>query len=201
MVRMNGFRHWNLASLIFCFIDGLFIQAGVWGGVYLRFWGSANSVLTDDYLVFKIMLILVVIQTSLYFFDLYELKTFRGEKRLLILLLQSLGVSTIFLSLIYYLVPVLTMGRGIFAISLFLILLFTFFWRLLYAWVLRSKMLKERILIVGTGELAKKITSEILENGQGSFEIIGFIEESRERVGTKMEFIEEGRERRVGTRM
>jgi len=49
--------------------------------------------------------------------------------------------------------------------------------------VTKKVVFKERILIIGTGELAKSIQKEILENGQDSFEIVGFVDERRERVG------------------
>ena len=100
------------------------------------------------------------------------------------LLLGSLGVSTICLAVIYYLIPFLTMGRGIFAISLFLILIFTYSWRLLY--LLKSLGPKEKILIIGTGELAKKIRGEILDNGYEGFEIVGFIDENRDKIGRRV---------------
>ena len=84
------------------------------------------------------MLIVLVIQVGFYYFDLYDSKTFRERKKMGILLLGSLGVSSIFLAVIYYLIPFLTVGRGIFAISLFLILIFTFSWRVIYSLCLKS---------------------------------------------------------------
>jgi hypothetical protein len=38
-------------------------------------------------------------------------------------------------------------------------------------------------LIIGTGDLAQKIQKEILQNGQETFEIVGFIGERSESVG------------------
>jgi len=102
------------------------------------------------------------------------------------LLLGSLGTSTIFLAVIYYLIPFLTVGRGIFAISLFLVLIFTYSWRVLYSYVIKSWGPKEKILIIGTGELAKKIKSEILDNGYEGFEIVGFIDENRDKIGRRI---------------
>lgn len=102
------------------------------------------------------------------------------------LLLGSLGASTIFLAVIYYIVPFLTVGRGIFAISLFLILIFTYSWRILYSYGSKSWGPKEKILIIGTGELAKKIRGEILDNGYEGFEIVGFIDENRDKIGRRV---------------
>jgi FlaA1/EpsC-like NDP-sugar epimerase len=100
-----------------------------------------------------------------------------------ILLLGSLGASSIFLTVIYYFVPFLTMGRGVFSISMFFILILTLSWRLIYSLIIKELTPKERILIIGTGELAKKIKSEIIENGYEGFEIVGFIDENRDKIG------------------
>jgi FlaA1/EpsC-like NDP-sugar epimerase len=100
-----------------------------------------------------------------------------------ILLLGSLGASSILLVVIYYFFPSLAVGRGIFALSLFLILIFTFSWRVVYSYTSKAWVSKERILIIGTGELAKKIKGEILENGYEGFEIVGFIDENRDKIG------------------
>jgi FlaA1/EpsC-like NDP-sugar epimerase len=132
------------------------------------------------------MVVVLVIQIAFYYFDLYDLRIFRERKKMGILLLESLGVSAIFLAVVYYFIPLLTIGRGIFAISLILVFVFTFLWRLLYAMALKAWVNKEKILIVGTGELAKKIRGEILENGYDGFEIVGFIDENRDKIGDKV---------------
>jgi FlaA1/EpsC-like NDP-sugar epimerase len=102
------------------------------------------------------------------------------------LLLGALVASSILLAVIYYLIPFLTVGRGIFAISFFLILILTFSWRVVYSYILRSWASKERILIIGTGDLAKKIRGEILDNGYEGFEIVGFIDENRDKIGRRV---------------
>jgi FlaA1/EpsC-like NDP-sugar epimerase len=152
-------------------------------GIFIRFWGSTDYFLEGKYINLKIMLPVLVIQIAFYYFDLYDLKNLRERKTMIVLLLGSIGVSSIFLALVYYLIPALVIGRGIFAISLSLIFLFTFLWRLLYVRLSKIKAFKERVLIIGTGELAKKIKREIIENGYDGFEIVGFIDENRDKIG------------------
>jgi FlaA1/EpsC-like NDP-sugar epimerase len=180
MIGINGYR--SSTSLLFVFVDSLLILAAVLTAIFLRFWRNEGYILTLEYLAIRIILIVFVIQMAFYYFDLHELKIVRERKKMAILLLESLGASTIFLAVIYYLIPFLAIGRGIFAVSLLLIFLFVFAWRLLYVWVSRARTFKERILIVGTGELATKIKKEITENGYDGFEIVGFIDESRDKV-------------------
>jgi len=181
MFGKNGFR--SSPGWLFGFIDSLLILTGIFLGSYLRFWGGSGFSYSGDYLVFRMMLIVFVIQISFYYFDLYDAKTIKERIRMGILLLGSLGASSISLTVIYYLIPFLTMGRGIFSISMFLILIFTFSWRVAYSYILKEWVPKEKILIIGTGELAKKIKSEILENGYEGFEIVGFIDENRDKIG------------------
>ncbi len=184
MFSMNRYR--SSPGLLFALIDGLLILTGVLGGAYLRFRGDTSFMLSFDHLVLRVMVVVLVIQIVFYYFDLYDLRIFRERKKMGILLLESLGASAIFLAVVYYFVPLLFLGRGIFGISLTLIFLFSFLWRLLYAMAHKALVNKEKILIVGTGELAKTITGEILENGDDGFEIVGFIDENRDNIGNRV---------------
>jgi FlaA1/EpsC-like NDP-sugar epimerase len=181
---MNRFR--SSPGLLFGLIDGLLIVTGVLGGACLRFRGDVSIILLFDHLVLKVVLVVLVIQVAFYYFDLYDLKIFRERKKMSILLLESLGISAILLAVVYYFVPLLTLGRGIFGISLTLVFLFTFLWRLLYAMMHKALVSKEKILIIGTGALAKYIRGEILENGYDGFEIVGFIDEDRHKIGDRV---------------
>jgi FlaA1/EpsC-like NDP-sugar epimerase len=181
---MNGFR--SSPGWLFAFMDSFLIVMGILLGIYVRFWGKYGFNYMENYLILKVMLIVLVIQLGFYYFDLYDSKIFRERKKMGFLLLGSFGVSSIVLAVIYYIIPFLTVGRGIFAISLFLILIFAYSWRLLYSCVLKSWGPKEKILIIGTGDLAKKIKSEILDNGYEGFEIVGFIDENRDKIGRRV---------------
>jgi FlaA1/EpsC-like NDP-sugar epimerase len=184
MFGINGFR--SSTGLLFGFMDSLLILTGLFLGTKIRFWGVMDVSYRIDHLILKMMLMVLVIQLDFYYFDLYDSKTFKERKKMGLLLLGSLGASSILLAVIYYLIPFLTVGRGIFAISLFLILILTFSWRVVYSYILRSWAPKEKILIVGTGKLAKKIKSEILDNGYEGFEIVGFIDENRDKIGRRV---------------
>ena len=164
-------------------MDSLLILGGVFLGGYLRFMQIPVSVYQQELFVFKAMLVVLVVQVCFYYFELYDSKRFRRKLRMAMLLLGVLAVSAIILTILYYFVPLLALGRGLFAISLTLVGIFTFLWRVIYTHALKHFVLKERILIIGTGDLAKKIKSEILDNGYEGFEIVGFIDEKRGNIG------------------
>jgi sugar transferase (PEP-CTERM system associated) len=181
------FNHYiPIHKLFFFFLESLFILGMVVLGAYLRFLGDPGSFSTYEWVFPKALLIVALVQLCLYHFDLYDLRIFRSNLELAIRLLQSLGVSSILLAGIYYLFPVVIIGRGIFLISLIFMGMVIVFWRILYNHILRTKMLDQKIMIIGTGPLAKNIAKDIIEKGDTGFTVIGFITDSPERVGEKL---------------
>ena len=173
MIRTNGNTRRSSVGLGLALMDGFLIVISVWAADILRFWGEDNYILRPGS-TWKLLVLLPAVQIVFYYFGLYELRNLRGRIKMSLLLLGSLGISFLTLAILYYLVPSLILGRGILSLIFFFILVSAFLGRLVYAALCR-KISKERILIVGTGELAKRITREIYENGQDIFEIIGFV--------------------------
>lgn len=173
-------------KLAFFFLESLFILGMVIAGTYLRFWGDAARVSAYQGLFLKALLIVGAVQLSLYYFDLYDLKIFRSNLELAIRLFQSLGVSSLLLALLYYLFPSLVIGRGIFFISLGFVGAVIVSWRIAYNHLWKTRHLDQKIMIVGSGPLAKGIAQEILERMDTGFKIVGFISEDPGRTGEKL---------------
>ena len=152
----------------------------------MRFFGDLISFSHYEYLMQKALLITASVQLSLYYFDLYDLKIFRSNFELAIRLLQSLGVSSILLAILYYLFPFLIIGRGIFLISLSFVGAIIVFWRMIYNHILKTRKLDQRVMIIGCGQLAKSIAKEIVERADTGFKVVGFITDNPERVGEKL---------------
>ena len=172
-------------KIAFFFLESVFIGGMVILGAYLRFLGNPASFHQYEYLILKAFLIVACVQLSLYYFDLYDLKAFRSNIELGIRLLQSLGVSSILLAFLYYLFPLLIIGRGIFLISLGFMGVVIVSWRIIYNHILKTRQLDQRIMIIGSGPLAKGIAKEIVERVDTGFEVIGFITDHSEGVGEK----------------
>jgi sugar transferase (PEP-CTERM system associated) len=175
-----------LRKLAFILLETVFVMGMVILGAYLRFLGDPTNFSNYEYLFLKALLIVVTVQLSLYYFDLYDLKIFRSNVELAIRLLQSLGVSSILLAILYYLFPFVIVGRGIFLISLGFMGAVIVFWRVIYNHILRTKQIDQRIMIVGSGQLAKSIAIEIIDKADTGFNVIGFITDNPERVGEKL---------------
>ncbi len=148
--------------------------------------GRYGPFMADPYPVAKVMLVVIVTEITLYYFGLMELKLLRQRIRMTAQLVKALGVYALALVVIYFMLPHLAMSHRTLFVCLALIFWLTFFWRLLFQWIANNALFKERVLIVGTGELAKQIYKEIGENGLDAYEVVGFVDESGKRVGEKI---------------
>jgi sugar transferase (PEP-CTERM system associated) len=86
-----------------------------------------------------------------------------------------MGVASIVLALIYYLVPSLMMGRGVFFTSLVFLILLVVPWRYVYSWILRKKMFAEKVLVLGMGTLSGQIIDEILNRPDCGYKVAGLV--------------------------
>ncbi|HXU09976.1 MAG TPA: TIGR03013 family XrtA/PEP-CTERM system glycosyltransferase, partial [Blastocatellia bacterium] len=103
-------------------------------------------------------------------------------------LLIALGAATVLLSISFYMVPALQLGRGVFLVDVTLILALIPGWRLLVAWSAGHPQLgvRERVLILGSGEQAIELARATLERRQAGFHIVGFVDNKPELVGKSL---------------
>jgi sugar transferase (PEP-CTERM system associated) len=173
-------------KLIFFFLETIFFLGMVILGAYLRFLGDVSIFMTYEGLFLKAFLIVATVQLSLYYFDLYDLRIKRSNLELVFRLLQSLGISSIVLAVLYYMFPPLIIGRGIFLISLYFMSAVIILWRMIYNHILKTNQLDQKIMIIGTGPMAINIAREILGKDDTGFKIIGFITDNPKRIGEKL---------------
>ncbi|MBI5043698.1 MAG: TIGR03013 family PEP-CTERM/XrtA system glycosyltransferase [Nitrospirae bacterium] len=168
-------RYYSIKDILFFLIESFLIFVSVILAAYIRF-KITNFWLSDYYAIgFKAMLITFICQLSLYYSDLYNTKIIRTRQETIIRSLQAIGVAAVILSIVYYAIPGLIIGRGIFLISIFILSITTITWRLFYSWTIDIKALDEKILIVGTGETAKDIAKRLLNKEKVGYNIVGFI--------------------------
>ena len=66
--------------------------------------------------LWKVLLITLVCQTSLYFNDFYDLTLVHSNRELVVRLLQATGAASIVLAALYFLQPNLMIGNGTFEV-------------------------------------------------------------------------------------
>ncbi len=136
--------------------------------------------------LWKILLVTLVCQTSLYYNDFYDLTLVHSNRELVVRLLQAAGAASIVLAALYFVLPALMIGNGIFVSALFVFLVAILGWRLLFNRVSGSMRLQERVLFVGTGDTARKVARQILDQQEFAYRIVGFIDDDASRIGERI---------------
>ena len=134
----------------------------------------------------KVALVTLVCQLCLYYNDFYDLTLVHSHRELIVRLLQSVGAASIVLAVLYFVIPPLMIGDGIFVSALFVFIVGILGWRLLFNSLTRSLHLEERILVVGTGETARTVTRQILAQRDFAYRVIGFIDDDPRRIGERI---------------
>src|SRR5262245_9105280 len=143
-----------LALLIF---EGTLVYLCGVMAIYIRFGAETPDVLSAERGWLKTLLATVLVSASFYLFDLYDFRLIRRRAVLLVRLSQAMGIGGVALALVFYLWPQIRLGRGVFLLSLVLMLTFMAAWRFLARWLLGHPRLAERVLILGAEQDAVSI--------------------------------------------
>jgi sugar transferase (PEP-CTERM system associated) len=137
--------------------------------------------------LWKIALVTLICQLCLYYNDFYDLTLVHSSRELVVRLLQAAGTASIILAALYFVAPDLMIGNGIFVSALFVILFAILAWRLAFNSVTGSlKLDEERVLFVGTGEAARKVARQILDQHEYAYRVVGFIDDDASRIGERI---------------
>jgi sugar transferase (PEP-CTERM system associated) len=136
----------------------------------------------DPTLFWRVFLITIVCQLCLAYNQLYTQIT-PPVGVLLTRLFQSFAVAWGMLFVIYFLLPGLETGRPVFLFHLSLSPLFIALGRLGFADLLNRGEFREKVLIVGSGHLAKLVGRHLMTHHDPGFEVIGFIDQDPARIG------------------
>jgi sugar transferase (PEP-CTERM system associated) len=161
-----------------------------------RFGDEMSAVLNEQHVWWRLLLLAVVTMASFYLLDLYSLntegtgRTASGRWAALFKVVpavgQAVGLASLSLSLAFYFSPQMKLGRGVFLVSLLLMVVVMSGWRLLAAWLLGQRGLAERVLILGTGEDAVALARETLQRRETGHEVVGFVGEDPQLVGRSL---------------
>ncbi len=173
-------------NVIFFIAEGLVISFGVLLAIGMRFSFDSESVFYYEYIFVKVLFIVIVCQATLFYNDLYFTNLGGNNRILLIKLLQSLSATSVLLAISYFFSPFLIIGRGIFILTMIVLPPLLFIWRIFYTEIPIFNKNKERILILGTDDLALEIGRKIVDKSYAGLEMVGYIDEDESRVGESL---------------
>lgn len=135
-------------------------------------------------LVWRASLIAGVLQISLHYCDLYDLRTLADRRDLMTGLLRAIGAASLILAFLYYWVPTLVIGRGVFVLASVLIVATVASWRIAFEWLSARVGPAERLLIVGTSGASVSLAQELFDRRHElGVELVGFVDTDATRVG------------------
>jgi sugar transferase (PEP-CTERM system associated) len=183
MMRILLHRLTGRSLALVMFETALIVTAVAVAGM-LRLGDSSWTVLVDDNGIQKSLLIALTCQVCLYYSDLYDLRQIVDRRELFRRILSALAVASFLLAALYYWVPSLVIGRGVFIIAASLVITFVVAWRIAFDWLCRRVGPRERLLLVGTGDGAVTLARELFERrNELGVEIVGFVDPDPARVG------------------
>ena len=187
MLRIGGQRVPTKVSLLLL-SDALLIVLGLLIAVSLRFQTvpEIQGHLQRPETLPRFIVAVLVCGMALYLSDLYDFRVVERRSEIFVRLLQALGLACFALAIVYYLVPDLSLGRGIAAIAAPLILGLTLGWRVAVeeaGWMLGGN---ERVLIVGTGATDIALAREMVQRPELNLKVVGFLDERGENIGKSL---------------
>ncbi|HJQ68581.1 MAG TPA: TIGR03013 family XrtA/PEP-CTERM system glycosyltransferase [Blastocatellia bacterium] len=155
---------------------------------YLRLAHDLSYELSERQGWLKLILTTLVIQLSFYLFDLYSLHATRVYRKVVVNLVKALGAATVLLAILFFALPMLELGRGVFIVNLALTFVVISAWRKVVAWSTGHPQLgvRERVLILGSGKQAIEVAQATLERRNAGFHIVGFADNKPELIGKSL---------------
>lgn len=177
----------NARTVLLLIAEAAVVFGALMGAVYLRFGSDgAPHELIERQGFLKAGLATAFCLTAFYFFDLYDFVVMHDRRELVLRLVQALGSAWMALALMFYAFPQLMIGRGVALLALPLALTLMVSWRLSIHWVLGHPDFGERILIVGSGNLAVEVAREVLSRPDAGYRIVGFVGTDSELLGKSL---------------
>jgi sugar transferase (PEP-CTERM system associated) len=177
-----GVTHFRLIALVLVEHAVIVCAVFVAAAVRLSLPDAPKLDLTD--LIWRASLIAGVLQVCLHYCDLYDLRIIADRRDLITGLINALGAASLILAFLYYWIPMLVIGRGVFVLGSLLIGAAVAGWRISFEWLSVRVGPAERLLIVGTSTAAVALAQELFDRRHElGVELIGFVDADPTRVG------------------
>jgi sugar transferase (PEP-CTERM system associated) len=171
MIRfLNVYYPTRTVILLFCealIVCGSFVVASL-----VLLGPSTMNVLTDHHGILKIGVLTVLTILCAYYFDLYEPQQLSAPWEIYFRLLLVIGCLSLLLSLVIFMFPQVDIARYVFLLGLALVVTFLIVWRRAFEWISGKAMFRERVFVLGNGEIAAHLVTTIRSRTEAGMEVI-----------------------------
>ncbi len=134
----------------------------------------------------RAILIAIIFQFFLHLRDVYDYRRTLTFAHFALRLGEAIVLASGTLTILFFVIPDLMVGRGVFAISLILISMFLVAWHILLRLWIGVRAARSNILLIGTGRLARELVTEILHRPELGLSVTGFIDDDPALLGTSI---------------
>ncbi len=167
-------KYYPVRTIVFFLGEGILILVSLLAVDWVML-GSSLFFLDIVSNLIKALLVTLIFQLCLYFFDQYDLSDEVSLPNTFTRMTQAFGVGCILLGGVYYTIPSMIISTRIFWIGYLVICLLVSLWRGAYYHILRRRLFVQNILLVGTGTLASDV-ARVIEGVQDSvYRVKGFV--------------------------
>ena len=160
------------------FAESLLIVLSLLLAVRLRFWNNPYEVelyLSLPNFAIKTALVLGVCQICFYCNDVYDLTSRAGSLERILKIGEALGAASLLLGFLYFVFPDLLLGRGVILIGMSLVTVLAILGRRLLDRIWQFRSATQRVIVLGTGEMALEVAREIKRRDDLGMQLAGFI--------------------------
>jgi sugar transferase (PEP-CTERM system associated) len=173
MIRfLNVYYPTRTVILLLCealIVCGSFVVASL-----VLFGPSRMDVLTTNHGLLKIGVLTVLTILCAYYFDLYEPQQLSAPWEIYFRLLLVIGCLSLLLSLVLFMFPQVDIARYVLLLGLALVVTFLIMWRRAFEWISGKAMFRERVFVLGNGEIAANLVTAIRNRKEAGMEVIEF---------------------------
>ncbi|HEB12059.1 MAG TPA: sugar transferase [Actinobacteria bacterium] len=180
---------WRFVSIT---ADIIFINIAIIMAFLIRFNGQLPAFNFRAYTNLAVFISLIQIM-FLYIYDLYKPERTEGFSSILTSIIQAVTVGTIFTASLTFFVRFFSFPRSVFLLSWVLLIFLLTVWRMVGALVFKIDWPEQRIIVVGTGELAQQIVAELEKRTEWGYRIVGIVGKKISQIGRRV-----GRSRVIG---
>lgn len=157
-------------------LESIIFYFSLYAGAYVRFAG--DTIVIDENIgdmMPKAAIYSLVMVSSMIAVGLYHSRLRDGMAGILLRIVISLLIGIVILSMFVYIVPEHFFGRGVLALALLFSFVGVGVMRFLFYGLPDQKLLKTRILVLGTGKRASCIQHLRRRSDQRAFHVVGFL--------------------------
>jgi sugar transferase (PEP-CTERM system associated) len=165
-------RHVSLRGMTVFGFETLLVSGSVIAAAHVR--GSLDPVIGT---MWKVILVTALCELCFYYNDLYDLTRVHATSDLFVQVLQGTGAAAIALAAVSLLMPSVRLGSGTFLMTLGVLVVAMPLWRVAFNALTNGPRLEERVLVVGTGPLARTVAHQIRAQHDFAYRLVGFIDD------------------------